>query len=380
MDCKYTVYTRREVLELMAKAGAGVGASAVALQAFGWFIPEADAADSVPMRKAMFQTKLDKGLVRCDLCPRNITIKPGNMCFCRTRKNINGELYALGFNSPCLINFDPIERGPIYHFLPGTQSMTMATAGCNMNCQYCQNYELAQTSPDKAKRIDFNVPEACRKGRMKSITLTYTEPAVQPEYLIEISKTAKAYKLPVVVCTAGYINPEPLKALIPHVDAFAVTLKAATDEGYVKLTEVHMDPVLETIKNIRKSGKWLEIVTLVVEGYNDGRDDIRRIARWIRDNAGTDVPWHLSRFTPGYKLKKLPPTQRKTLEEARAEGLAQGLKYVYITNLAPHDGNHTYCPKCKDKVIERLAFKTTGFNLKDGRCGTCGEKIPGVWR
>ena len=172
---------------------------------------------------------------------------------------------------------------------------------------------------------------------------------------------------------------ELLTRIISFVDAFAVTLKAITDEMYLKLTGVHLEPVLRTIKHIKKSGKWLEIVTLVVPGYNDDRKGIQTAANWIRDNVGKDTPWHLSRFTPHYKLTKLPPTPRKTLEEAREEGLKAGLGYVYITNLAPHQGNHTYCPNCQKKIIERLGFKTKKINMNGGDCKFCGKKIPGKW-
>jgi pyruvate formate lyase activating enzyme len=249
-----------------------------------------------------------------------------------------------------------------------------------MNCLYCQNYELAQTSPENAPDINLNEKKAIKKAKISSLTLTYTDAACQPEYLIKLSQTAKSFNLPLILCTGAYINPEPLKKMIPYVDAFAVTLKAADDNTYMKLTEAHMKPVLESIKTIKASNKWLEIITLIVPGYNDDRKGINHLAEWIKDNLGNDVPWHLSRFTPNYKLKRTPATPRRTLEEARKVGIEKDLKYVYITNLAPHEGNHTYCPSCGKKIIERLGFKTRKTSLLNGRCPHCSTKIAGVWQ
>lgn len=379
------VYTRREMLRLMARAGAGTAATLVGLQALNWFTPCAMAAkystsQRYPLHKAMFYKKLSGGNVQCELCPRTTIIPSGEGCYCRARRNINGTLYAIGYQRPCIVNFEPIERGPLYHFLPGTNTMTTAAAGCNLVCLYCQNYELAQTSPDDVQTIDLDVKKALLRGKVESLTLTYTEPVCHPEYLINLAKTAKSVRLPVIVCTAAYINPEPLKQLIPYVDAFAVTLKAANDKDYMRLTDAHLEPVLQAIRQIRESGKWLEIITLIVPSFNDERKGIKEIASWINDKLGKDVPWHLSRFTPHYRLKRLPPTPRRTLEEARDEGLNAGLKYVYITNLAPHEGNHTFCPGCGGKIIERLGFKVEKINMKDSTCLYCGTKIPGKWK
>ena len=374
------IFSRRECLRLMCRTGAGLAATQVALKALDSFIPSAQARPlSKSLHQAMFFKRISHQRVQCELCPRTMIISAGKSCFCRTRKNIKGTLYALGFDKPCVVNFEPIERGPLYHFYPGNKTMSLGAAGCNLNCLYCQNYELAQRSPEEVKTIDLEPATAIRKGGIKSVTITYTDPACQPEYVIEIAKTAKKYNLPVILCTAGYINSKPLEHIISFVDAFAVTLKAITDEMYLKLTGVHLEPVLRTIKHIKKSGKWLEIVTLVVPGYNDDRKGIQTAAAWIRDNVGKDTPWHLSRFTPHYKLRKLPPTPRKTLEEAREEGLKAGLGYVYITNLAPHQGNHTYCPNCRKKIIERLGFRTKKINMKGGGCKFCGKKISGKW-
>ncbi len=364
--------SRREALMLLAKSAAGAAA-------FGVLSPDLFSADAPEMKEAMFYEKLPNGKTRCLLCPRAIEIDKGKLCFCRTRKNINGKLFAIGYNKPCIVNFEPVERGPLYHFMSGTDTMSTGAAGCNMECLYCQNFELAQASPDQVKAIDLNVTKALREKNVKSLTLTYTDISCQPEYFFELADTAKALKIPVIACTGAYINPEPLKEYIKRTDAFAVTLKAHDDDSYLKLTGVHNTPVLDALLKIRESGKWLEVITLIVPEYNDSREGIKSLAKWIYNNLGADTPWHISRFTPHYRLRKLPPTPRKTMEEARQSGLESGLKYVYITNLAPHDGNNTYCPKCGQAIVERLAFKVTRKTMKGSNCGFCGEKIAGVW-
>lgn len=371
-------YTRREMLELMMKAGAGTFVISAGMQML--FMPSANAAMSPgQMRKALFYTKLPAQKVKCTLCPREITIDEGKSCFCKTRKNIGGELYAIGYDKPCIVNFEPVERAPLYHFKPSTETMSMGAAGCNLNCLYCQNYKLAQSSPEKVDIVNIDTAAALRKGKASSITLTYTDAACQPEYLMMLSAIARKNNIPLILCTGAYINPGALKEIIPFVDAFAVTYKAATDDMYQKLTGIHLKPVQESIKLIVKSKKWLELITLVVPDYNDDRKGIEGISSWIADNAGDKIPWHISRFTPDYKLTKLPPTPRKTLEEARELGLKAGLKYVYITNLAPHEGNHTYCHSCGKKIIERLGFQTKSSALKNGSCPYCNTPIPGIW-
>lgn len=377
-DCE-KLYSRREVLEMLLRVGGCAALSVAGLNALDVLVPALHGGTGhLSSPEALFQKQLKGNRVKCTLCPRKVTIKEGQSCYCRSRKNIDGKLYALGYDKPCIVNFDPIERAPLYHFMPGTQSMALGAAGCNMNCLYCQNYQLAQSSPERVRKIDLDEKAAIKKGKVKSITLTYTDASCQPEYLIYLAKIAKSMGIKVILCTGGYINSKPLKMILPYVDAFAITLKAATDKMYVKLTDVHMKPVLNTLRRVKKSGKWLEVVTLVVPGYNDDRKGIQSLARWIYKNLGEEVPWHLSRFTPNYKLKRVPPTPRRTLEEARKVGLDSGLHYVYITNLAPHNGNHTYCPKCSKKLIERLGFKNKKYNLKDGKCPYCEYPIPGV--
>lgn len=372
-------FTRREMLSLAMKLGVGTLAGAALLKASDFFASSAEAAEPSGLKEALFYDKLPGGKVKCTLCPRMVTLEPGKSCFCKTRRNEGGVLRATGFKKPCVVNFEPIERGPLYHYLPGTDTMAMGAAGCNMECLYCQNYELAQSPPEKVKALEFDPAAALKAAKAKSLTLTYTDSSCQPEYLMELSDVARRHKAPLILCTGAYINQRPLEEIIKKVDAFAITLKAATDEAYLKLTGVDMKPVLDSLVKIKSSGKWLEVVTLVVPEYNDEQKGIESLAKWIRSNLGEDTPWHISRFTPNYKLRKLPPTPRKTMEEARKIGQDAGLKFVYITNLAPHEGNNSYCPSCKKAIVERLAFKTLKSSIVNGKCKFCGTRIPGVW-
>jgi pyruvate formate lyase activating enzyme len=256
----------------------------------------------------------------------------------------------------------------------------MAAAGCNMDCLYCQNYELAQSAPDRVKSVDFDPARALGGHQFKTLTFTYTDAICQPEYVFELSKIARKYGVKTVLCTGAYVNPGPLAEFVKRVDAFAVTLKASDEASYKSLTGVRLAPVLDAIRQIKESGRWLELITLIVPGYNDELKGLAWLANWIRSELGADTPWHLSRFVPEYKLRKLPPTPRRTLEDARKAGLEAGLKYVYITNLAPHEGNNTYCPKCGKAVLERLGFKLMAKKLSsDGKCPFCGASLPGVW-
>ena len=371
--------TRREMLELSLKAGLGGLAGAALSGAAPFFISEADAAEGAPSREALFYEPLSNGDVRCTLCPRKVILSPGKTCYCKTRRNLGGKLIASGFDKPCIVNVDDIERNPLYHYLPGSKTLAMGAAGCNMDCLYCQNYELAQSPPEKVKTLNFAPSKGIAESKAQSLTLTYTDAICQPEYLFSLSEIARKQRAKVILCSGAYVNPEPLDAFIKHVDAFAITLKAFDDDSYMRLTGIHLNPVLDALVKIKASGKWLEVVTLIVPDYNDDAKGIQSLAKWIRSNLGETTPWHLSKFVPEYKLKKLPPTPRRTLEDARKAGQDAGLKYVYITNLAPHEGNNSYCPSCGNTILERLGFKLKANHLQNGKCPNCGTAIQGVW-
>jgi pyruvate formate lyase activating enzyme len=279
---------------------------------------------------------------------------------------------------------DPIEKKPFYHFLPGAKAYSLATAGCNLDCQYCQNWDIAHRKPEDLQSFDMGpekvVDDALRK-QAKIVAFTYNEPVVWYEYMLDIAKIAKQKGLKTVMVSSGYINQEPLKQLLPYLDAVKIDLKAFNSATYHTLVRGNLEPVLETIKTVHQSGTWLELVHLTVPGYTDNLDEIKNMCLWIKDNVGEEVPLHISRFWPKYKLLNLPPTPEKTLKEARKICLKVGLKYVYTGNIDDPEGSTTYCPDNHQPVIKRRGYFIEE-NLVDnsGKAPGCPSQIAGVWK
>jgi pyruvate formate lyase activating enzyme len=326
---------------------------------------------------------LDDRTVQCRLCPNYCVLTNGKKGRCGDRINIDGKLYTLVYARPVAVHIDPIEKKPFTHFLPGTTSFSIATAGCNLGCIFCQNWQISQSRPEDAQSVVLPPLEAvklAKKNNCSSIAYTYTEPTVFYEYMLDTAKLAKANGIRNVMHTCGYINPKPLKELLKYMDAVNVDLKGFSEEYYVQMCSGHLDPVLETIKNVRKAGVWLEITNLVIPGKNDDPKMIKDMCAWIKENVGADTPLYFSAFTPQYKLTGLPPTPLKTLEDASVIAKAAGLKYVYIGNVYGNAGESTYCPKCGKVVVKRMGFDTLEVDLIDGKCKYCGYKIAGVWK
>lgn len=336
--------------------------------------------DSFP--EAQYYKKLPDGRIQCTLCPNLHIYKEGEVSFCRTRQVYKGKLITLAYNNPCTINLDPIEKGPFNHIRPGTNVLALASGGCNLRCLYCQNWDISQSQPNKLNTFDLPKEEsqkALEEKECKAIMWTYTEPTVYPEYIKEIAGYTAAQGVRNLICTAGFVNPEPLKDLCKTAEGFAVALKAFDEDAYIKIGQQSLKPVLKSLETIKAAGKWLEVVNLIVPTYNDDMGTIKEMCNWLKKNLGAETPLHFGRFVPEYKLKTLPPTPLKTIEQARQTALDEGLKFVYTFNVAPHEGNNTYCPKCGKPVIKRLAFKILENNIKNGACGYCGEKILGTW-
>ncbi|MCK4353131.1 AmmeMemoRadiSam system radical SAM enzyme [candidate division WOR-3 bacterium] len=334
-------------------------------------------------RAAMYWEKLGKKVVQCHLCPHNCVLKPGQRGFCRVRKNINGKLYTLNYGLPCAVHIDPIEKKPLFHFLPKSGVFSIATAGCNLRCKFCQNWGISQRPPEETENVSLSPKEVVRIAKEKgcpSIAYTYSEPTNFYEYMFETAKLAKKAGIKNTMHSNGYINPKPLRKLCKYLDAANIDLKGFTDEFYQELTQGHLDPVLRSLKIIKEEGVWLEITNLIVPTKNDDPKTIRKMCEWIRDSLGPDVPLHFSRFSPLYKLRNLPPTPVETLEEARKIALDVGLKYVYIGNIPGHKAESTYCPKCSRMVIHRIGYHIAENNIVNGRCKFCGCKIPGIWK
>ncbi|MGQ9625359.1 MAG: AmmeMemoRadiSam system radical SAM enzyme [Anaerolineae bacterium] len=370
-------------------------------------IAEAAAPDSPFAREAMYYAGIEEGLdctachgaaqpskitychvphagqyVRCRLCPKGCIISEGKRGDCGVRENRGGKLYTMVFGNPCSLNNDPIEKKPFYHFLPGTLAFSLATAGCNLHCQYCQNWTISQRRPEEVEAIDLppeKLVAAALKYGSASIAYTYSEPTIFYEYMITIAQLARKVGLKNVVISAGYINPAPLRELCRTVDAIKIDLKGFNEEFYRKVCDAERDGVLRTIKIIHEEGVHLEIVNLVVPTLNDDPEEMRQLSRWVVDNVGPDVPTHFSRFYPQYKLKNLPPTPVESLERAREIAMEEGIRYAYVGNVPGHPGDNTYCHNCGKMLIKRMGFDILEYHIVDGKCEYCGQPLPGVW-
>ncbi|NOY81259.1 MAG: AmmeMemoRadiSam system radical SAM enzyme [Kiritimatiellaeota bacterium] len=333
--------------------------------------------------EAAFYRKLPDNRVACLLCPRLETLKPGETGFCRVRTNRGGVLQTAATGRPCVVNLDPIEKGPLNHVLPGTAVFAMAHAGCNLRCRYCQNWQFAQASPSTTRNLRFDQMESVRLVREKALAgvcFTYTEGVVHLEFNLRFAAAVREAGARAFLCTAGFVNRKPFADFLDQLDAVTFTIKGATDRFYRDVIGApSVRPVLERCVQARQAGKWVEVATLVVPEMNDSDRDLRRIARWIGRNLGRDTPWHIERFMPKYKMRDRPRTPIATLERAREIGREEGLNFVYLSNLAPHPGNHTYCPQCGKAVIKRLGFRLLANRLKHGCCPYCRARIPGVW-
>jgi pyruvate formate lyase activating enzyme len=292
-------------------------------------------------------------------------------------------LYTLSFGKTVAKHIDPIEKKPLFHFLPGTEAFSIATAGCNLKCKFCQNWSISQVKPEEIYYSYFEPADLIKeveKSASPIIAYTYTEPTIFYEYMLETAKLAKAKGIKNVMHSNGYINELPLRELAKYLDAANIDLKGFSDDYYAKVCEGSLEPVLRSLKVLKKEGVHVEITTLILPAYNDNMDTIMKMCLWIKENLGSDTPVHFSRFYPMYKLIALNPTPVETLEKARQIALDCGLKYVYIGNVPGHEGENTYCPKCKKIVIRRAGYTVSEINLENGKCKFCGEKIDGVWK
>ncbi len=329
-----------------------------------------------------YYTPLGDGVIRCELCPHGCEVVPGDRGFCEVRENIDGRYFSLVYGNPCAVHIDPIEKKPFYHVLPGTRSFSLATAGCNFDCKFCQNWEISQARPEETFNYGLS-PEAVVSNALRykcqSIASTYVEPTIFIEYMLDIGRLAKPTPLLKVMHSNGFINPAPLEDLCRLLDAACIDLKAFTESFYRDMTEGMLAPVLETLKGLTAHGIHTEIVNLMIPGKNDDMKQVRAMCRWIFQNLGPEVPLHFSRFYPRYKLKGIAPTPVTTLDKARKIAHEEGLLYVYIGNVADHPAEHTYCPHCKKMVIQRIGYRVKVIALEGGKCRFCGRPIPGIW-
>lgn len=332
-------------------------------------------------KEAMFYQITPKG-VRCQICPNECNVAEGQAGDCRNRVNRKGKLYSIAYGNPCAVHIDPIEKKPLLHFLPGSKSFSVATAGCNLACLNCQNWTISQQSPSETQNEDL-FPEqlvaVCKKEQCASIAYTYSEPITFYEYTYDSSFLARQEGIKNVMVTAGYIHREPLLKLCRVIDAANVDLKSFSDEIYLKLNGGKLQPVLDTLKTMKDEGVWLEITNLIVPSWTDDLDMIKRMCEWLLKNGFENTPLHFSRFFPTYKLTQLPPTPVNILKSARETAFNEGLKYVYMGNVPEAGSENTICPGCHKTVMERRGSGILQNHITDGKCGFCGETIPGVW-
>jgi pyruvate formate lyase activating enzyme len=339
-------------------------------------------AAGLTVKPARHWHSLPDNLVNCALCPNRCVISPGNRGRCRARVNLEGKLYTLVYGNLSSIAVDPIEKKPVYHMLPGTFSLSVSTAGCVLSCKYCQNWQISQSLPEEVCQTRITPEELVEKAfamGCKSIAYTYNEPTVFFEFMYDTAVIAKKRGLKNVMVSCGYINEEPLKELIPVIDVIKVDLKGFREDFYRKITGGRLAPVKETISQLAKAEKLIDIVCLIVPGINDDEKICREMFAWIKDTAGPMATVFLSRFYPTYRLKNIAPTPLSKLEKLHAIALEEGLSYVYIGNAPGHAKENTYCHNCKKLIIERLGYQIVKNLIENGACPYCHEQIPGIW-
>ena len=334
------------------------------------------------MKECYLYTKLEKEKIRCDLCNHRCVINEDETGKCFVRKNVNGKLYSLVYGKLIAENVDPIEKKPLFHFLPGTYSYSIATVGCNFKCFFCQNYQISQMPSDE-NYIDGKLtsPEAivqnALKYNCKSISYTYTEPTVYFELAYDTSVLAKKNNLKNVFVTNGFMTKEALDMIAPYLDAANVDLKSFSDEFYKKYIGGRLAPVLENIKHMKKLNIWVEVTTLLIPGLNDSVDELTQIAKFLKE-INKNIPWHLSAYYPQYK-SNIPPTSFDSIKKAVEIGKSIGLSYVYGGNVAFSDLEDTVCPNCQNILIKRKGFSILKNNVNNGSCNSCGYKIDGIF-
>jgi len=335
------------------------------------------------LHEARWWETMPSGKLHCYLCPRHCQIGEGLPGFCFIRKNIGGRLYNLGYAQPAAVQVDPIEKKPLNHFMPGTKVFSMGTAGCNMGCFFCQNWDISKSKADQVNSLHLE-PEAVVLAAIEyncpSLAFTYNEPTIWGEYVIDIAKVAHESGLKTVMVTNGYITREAIHDVYEHIDAANVDLKAFTENFYSKVTLTHLEPVLDALKILRReTSVWFELTNLIIPTLNDASEEIRELCGWVLENLGDDVPLHFTAFHPDFKLRDKPNTPPQTIHRARHIALEMGLKYVYEGNIVS-DGADTVCPGCKQIVVKRSWHSVSDVRVnEDGTCRNCGTKISGYF-
>ncbi len=316
--------------------------------------------------------------VKCNICSHRCTIAEGKVGICGTRKNIGGKIYSIIYNTVSSEAVDPVEKKPLYHFLPGTLSYSLGTIGCNFRCLHCQNWNISQVALEEAYTKEITPEEAIKRAvaaGCRSISWTYNEPAIWHEYTFDSAVLAKKAGLKTIYVTNGYITAEALRRMAPYLDAYRVDIKSFSEEFYRKVCGARLAPVLESIKLAKELGIHIETITLLIPSKNDSKEEVTGIVKWVHDNLGEDTPMHFTRFYPMHKMDDVPPTPVETLEMAYDIARKEGMKFVYTGNVPGHKYENTYCPKCNALLIDRAGFRVNAVKIMNGKCPDCGEKI-----
>jgi pyruvate formate lyase activating enzyme len=367
---------------MLSCGGAGCALAAGVSGAGVVLVPRPALAKTPPRAfPARFWKKLPQNRIECGLCPKHCKVEDRERGFCGVRENRGGDYVTLVWGQPCAVHVDPIEKKPLFHFLPGSHAFSIATAGCNLECKCCQNWDISQSKPED---VDFRFmppDEVVRqaKANQACVTFTYSEPIVFLEYCIDTAVAARKAGVHTTMVTGGSGEAEPMQEVLKYLDAVKVDLKGFTEDYYQRMCKGKLAPVLKTIELIRHSGVWLELVHLCVPGQNDSPAEIQGMCRWVKTNLGADVPVHFTRFHPEFQMKNVAPTPNATLVRCREIGMAEGLQYVYTGNVPGLDGENTSCPKCHKVVVARRGFALEEVHISGGRCAFCGSVIPGLW-
>lgn len=320
--------------------------------------------------------------VQCKLCPKGCLIDSGQSGECGVRMNVDGKLLAVTYGRPCAVHVDPVEKKPLFHFLPGTGIFSIATVGCNLHCKNCQNWEISQASPldtPAAEVLPEQVAQLATQYGCESVAYTYSEPLVYYEYTLDSCRSAKAAGLRNVLVTAGYTNEEPLRRLCKYVDAANIDLKALSDSFYRDICGATLAPVLNTLVVSKSLGVEVEVTNLVIPTLNDSDQMFRDLSRWLVQNLGRETPLHFSRFFPLYQMKNLPPTPGDTLDRARQIAESEGLYHVYIGNVTRPGAEDTFCPGCGKRLVHRRGYQILENRIRSGRCPDCDTEVYGIW-
>ena len=378
--------TRRELLSTALGA-----ACAAAARRLGGVARAEDPAPSAGLpapdargapHPALWWKPLPASAVACELCYRGCRIAEGARGHCGVRENRGGRLLSLVHSRPVALALDPIEKKPFFHVLPGASALSLGTAGCNLHCRWCQNWEISQARPEDLPASTL-APEAVARLAARQgapvVACTYSEPTVFAEYVLDVAVAVERAGLKTVVVSNGTIREEPLRDLCAHLAAYKVDLKAFSERTYREHCSGEREPVLATLRRLAKAKVWTEVVVLLIPGLNDSAAEVRALARFVRDEVGRETPVHFTRFHPTYRLTNLPPTPVATLERARGVAIAEGLPFAYVGNVPGHPGESTYCPGCGTTLVRRVGMATVANRLAKGACPDCGRAIPGVW-